>query len=192
MRIVWALAIMFMVAACSSSTPEPVEAEAPDAAAAIPDNLYQPTVHAILALSGGYGLAGSEQGIDTVWRRAGANQTVRLRLSPETVTVQTMLAGRYVLDSVVVEGRELLIKSSADSKASPVSDVLLDPGEVIYVGDLLFRERAAKNKKKSSKKNVRQLVIRVRSNADKARRGIAAKHGDQSSLMKIRLLRGRK
>ncbi len=191
MRIAGALVVALLAAACSS-TPALIEERNTGAGAAIPDNLYQPTVHAILALSGGYGLAGSEQGIDTVWRRAGANQTVRLRLSPETVTVQTMLAGRYVLDSVVVEGRELLIKSSADSKASPVSDVLLDPGEVIYVGDLLFRERAAKNKKKSSKKNIRRLVIRVRSNADKARRGIAARHGDQSSLMKIRLLSGRK
>ena len=58
MRIKAMLAVALVLAACSSSPDEDVDAvDEPQTQTSnhIPEDIYQPTVHAILALGGGYG-----------------------------------------------------------------------------------------------------------------------------------------
>ena len=185
MRISGAIAIVLFVAACSSGSKV---AKEPKQIADIPESIYQPTVHAILALSGAFDEDGSKQAIETVWRRAGTSQRVRLQLSPETVTVQALGAGRYVLDSLVVDGRELLVTGDEERKASPVNDVVLDPGEVIYGGDLVVHESRTQS---SSDSRARNMVLRIANNARRARAAVAAKYSRQAGQMQTRLLHKR-
>ncbi|MGI9465238.1 MAG: hypothetical protein ACR2OM_14945 [Aestuariivirgaceae bacterium] len=188
MRFSGALALVVLLAACSQAKPP---SDAPANQAGVPENIYQPTVHAILALSGGYSSSEQTQAIETVWRRAGADQSVRLALTPGTVTVRAMLAGRYVLDSLVVDGHELLVTGDDGRKASPVSDVVLDPGDVTYVGDMLVREGVPKQGASGSDRK-RNMVLRIGTNADRARQAVAVKYARQSGQMQTRPLRRRK
>ncbi len=188
MRFSVAFSLMVLLAACSSAK-SPSE-ESTDRAV-VTENIYQPTVHAILALSGGYRSGQETQAIETAWQRAGANETVRLSLSPETVTVRPMMAGRYVLNSLVVDGHELLVTGDNERKASPVSDVVLDPGDVIYVGDMMIRERAPKQGV-SGKGKTRSMVLQIGTNTDRARQAIASKYAAQSGQMQTRPLRQRR
>ncbi len=189
MRFKAMLAVALVLAACSSSPDEDTDAlDEPQTPTSnhIPEDIYQPTVHAILALGGGYEAGDTGNAIQTIWRRAGTGQSVRLRLSPGEVTVQAMDAGRYVLDSLVVDGSELLVSGAGEQAASPVGDVVLDPGDVIYGGDLVVREGS-----KSSSGNTRNLVLRIKSNAERARAAIAQSYARQAPQMQTRLVRKR-
>ena len=70
---------------------------------------------------------------------AAVNQVVEVPLSPDTVTVQAMVAGRYQLERVTVNKREILITDSDGAEDSPLSAMALEPGEVIYAGKLVMR-----------------------------------------------------
>lgn len=197
MRFTGAVALAVLLAACSSSSDtfddsggasENRSASEGREVANIPENIYQPTVHGILALSGGYDDGGTLQSIETIWQRAGTGQSVRVPLSPDAVNVQALQAGRYVLASLVVDGRELLVSGDDDSRQSPVSDVVLDPGDVIYGGDLIVRQRSSK---KNSSDKTQNLILRIQSNSERARQAIAVKYSRQASEMKARLLRKR-
>ena len=188
MRITGVIGAALFVAACSSGSDVAKDRDGPKEVADISKSIYQPTVHAILALSGGFDADGDAQSIETVWHRAGTQQKVRLQLSPDQVTVQALGAGRYVLDSLVVDGRQLLVATDDESRTSPVSDVVLDPGEVIYGGDLIIREREAQ---RASADAPRKLVLRISSSAKRARAAVAAKYSRQAGNMQTRLLRKR-
>ena len=187
MRFAGAVGIGLLLAACSSSSDTldgaseattGGEVTAGRELASIPENIYQPTVHGILALSGGFDDGDSVQPIVTVWRRAGTEQSVRIPLSPDDVNVQALHAGRYVLDSLVVDGRELVVTGDDDRKQSPVSDVVLDPGDVIYGGDLIVRQRKSDQASTGKKRN---MVLRIQSSAERARRAIAKKYSRQAA-----------
>lgn len=191
MRISGAIAIVLLLAACSSGSnvaDEPDEPAQAKQIADIPESIYQPTVHAILALSGAFDVDGSKQTIETVWRRAGTSQKVRLQLSPQKVTVQALGPGRYVLDSLVVDGSELLVTGGDERQASPVSDLVLDPGDVIYGGDLVIHETSRQT---SSDNRARNMVLRIANNTSRAKAAVAVKYARQAGQMQTRLLRKR-
>ena len=191
MRISGVFAIVLLLAACSSGSDvadEAPGADEPKETADIPESIYQPTVHAILALSGAFDVQGSKETIETVWRRAGTGQKVRMHLSADAVTVQALGAGRYVLDSLVGDGRELLVSGDDDRTASPVSDLVMDPGDVIYGGDLVVHETRAQE---SSDSKTRNMVLRIANNPERARAAVAAKYSRQAGQMQTRLLRKR-
>ncbi len=197
MRFPVAVGLALLLAACSSSGDTVDEADKATTRgeavtglelASIPESIYQPTVHGILALGGGFDDGGSVQPIVTVWRRAGTEQSVRIPLSPDDINVQALHAGRYVLDSLVVDGRELLVTGDDDRKQSPVSDVVLDPGDVVYGGDLIVRYRTSDQPSSGSKRN---MVLRIQRSWERARGAIAKKYARQAANMQARLLRKR-
>lgn len=191
MRVSGVFVILLLLAGCSSGSDvanESARVDEPKETADIPESIYQPTVHAILALSGAFDVDGSKETIETVWRRGGTDQRVRMQLSADAVTVQALAAGRYVLDSLVVDGRELLVSGDDDRAASPVSDLVLDPGDVIYGGDLVVHETRAQEAPDSKTRN---MVLRIANNSRRARAAIAAKYSRQASQMQTRLLRKR-
>ena len=183
MRTAWTVAAALLLAACSSQNIEP-----DDFTPAVPEIVYQPSIHAIVAMSGGFGPQGSAQPAVTFWRLEGVDQVVEVPLSPDTVTVQTIVAGRYQLERVTVKGRELLITDSEGSEDSPLSAMALEPGEVIYAGEIFFVEGVAGG----GGSEAGNLVVRIGHNPKRARKAVFATHSDQAKHMKTRLVTKRR
>lgn len=175
----------WLLAACASTGVEDREPPAPPPVSAASENFYQPGVHAILAVSGGFGSAAEGEPIDTTWRRVGSEQRLRLNLSPQKVTVQPVVAGRYVLEQIRVDGRDILVTSDGEKRAA-VNDVVLDPDEVVYVGDLYLSRKDGQ----AGSKRLR-LSLRIGRNPARAQAAIADKFERQAAAMKTRLLRRR-
>lgn len=176
---------------------QPFEPEPEDGT--ISAELYQPTLHGILAVHGGFGAPTDAAPVNTRWRRGGSGQEFTLRLDPNEVTVQPLEPGRYTIIAAEGGGRDDL--EFADKSGKPRSaTVVIDPGEVVYAGEIFIREATIKTK--PAKKDPKQktppppasrevLVIEVKDRADLAKIALSERYPQQARAMKKRLLAAR-
>jgi len=195
--------LALLLAACQTSTgvdllttrPSARDSAAKPAASAEPtvtEELFQPTVHAILAMSGGFGTAKSAVVVETVWQRKGSEERFSAALMPDRVEVKTLKPGHYALVKAVAGGNDLLAAEARDAKPLAV-ELSLDPGDVVYIGKLLLREETRKRKVKkngkTSTEEVRRIVLDVRDDMASAKAAVSESHPLQASALKRRLVK---
>jgi hypothetical protein len=199
----WAVpALAMLLAACQTSSgvdlltrPSAIDAM-PKAAASpeptVTEELFQPTVHAILAMSGGFGTAKSAVVVETVWQRKGSEERFTAALMPDRVEVKTLKPGHYSLVKAVAGGNDLLADQPKESRPIAV-ELSLDPGDVVYIGKLLLREEKRKRKVKKNGKTateeVRRIVLDVRDDMASAKAAVSESHPLQAPALKRRLVR---
>jgi len=197
-----ALVVALLLAACQTSTgvdlltrPSARDSGPKAAATAEPtvtEELFQPTVHAILAMSGGFGTAKSAVVVETVWQRKGSDERFTAALMPDRVEVKTLKPGHYALVKAVAGGNDLLAVEAKDARPLAV-ELSLDPGDVVYIGKLLLREETRKRKVKkngkTSTEEVRRIVLDVRDDMASAKAAVSESHPLQASALKRRLVK---
>jgi hypothetical protein len=195
------LALAMLLAACQTSSgvdlltrPSAVDA-LPKSAPAEPtvtEELFQPTVHAIVAMSGGFGTAKSAVVIETVWQRKGSEERFTAALMPDRVEVKTLKPGHYSLVKAVTAGNDLLADQDKDARPLAV-ELSLDPGDVIYIGKLLLREeirkRRVRKNGKTSTEEVRRVVLDVKDDMASAKAAVSESHPLQAPALKRRLVK---
>jgi hypothetical protein len=195
------LVIAVLLAACQTSsgfdlltrpsavdvTPKAVPAEP-----TVTDELFQPTVHAIVAMSGGFGTAKSAVAIETVWERKGSEERFTAALMPDRVEVKTLKPGHYSLVKAVAAGNDLLAEPAKDARPVAV-ELSLDPGDVVYIGKLLLREetrkRRVKKNGKTSTEEVKRIVLDVKDDMASAKAAVSESHPMQAPALKRRLVK---
>jgi hypothetical protein len=196
------LVLALLLAACQTSTGidlltrPSARDNAPKAAATaeptVTEELFQPTVHAILAMSGGFGTAKSAVVVETVWQRKGSEERFTAALMPDRVEVKTLKPGHYALVKAVAGGNDLLAEKAKDARPLAV-ELSLDPGDVVYVGKLLLREetrkRRVKKNGKTSTEEVRRIVLDVRDDMASAKAAVSESHPLQAPALKRRLVK---
>ncbi|MGE0212166.1 MAG: hypothetical protein AB7S41_10775 [Parvibaculaceae bacterium] len=186
--------------AADQPPPPPVE-QAGDGT--ISDAFYQPTLHGIIALQGGYGAQGQAQPLVTKWRRGRTGPEFTLRLDPNDVTVQAVEPGRYML-LAAEDGNGQFVDVGDASGAPREITVTVDPGEVVYAGSLGFRVATVKPKpaKKDAKKKKppappapdvaagprEVMLVQVRDQSGAARTAVQARFPQKAAAMKKRLV----
>jgi hypothetical protein len=199
----WAVpALAMLLAACQTSSgvdlltrPSAVD-NLPKAAASpeptVTEELFQPTVHAILAMSGGFGTAKSAVAVETVWQRKGSEERFSAALMPDRVEVKTLKPGHYSLVKAVAGGNDLLAERTKDARPIAV-ELSLDPGDVVYIGKLLLREEKRKRKVrkngKTSTEEVRRIVLDVKDDMASAKAAVGESHPLQAPALKRRLVK---
>ncbi len=196
------LVLALLLAACQTSTGidlltrPSARDNAPKAAATaeptVTEELFQPTVHAILAMSGGFGTAKSAVVVETVWQRKGSEERFTAALMPDRVEVKTLKPGHYALVKAVAGGNDLLAEKAKDARPLAV-ELSLDPGDVVYIGKLLLREetrkRRVKKNGKTSTEEVRRIVLDVRDDMASAKAAVSESHPLQAPALKRRLVK---
>jgi hypothetical protein len=196
------LVLALLLAACQTSTGidlltrPSARDNAPKAAATaeptVTEELFQPTVHAILAMSGGFGTAKSAVVVETVWQRKGSEERFTAALMPDRVEVKTLKPGHYALVKAVAGGNDLLAEKAKDARPLAV-ELSLDPGDVVYIGKLLLREETRKRKVKkngkTSTEEVRRIVLDVRDDMASAKAAVSESHPLQAPALKRRLVK---
>jgi hypothetical protein len=196
------LVLALLLAACQTSTgvdlltrPSARDSSPKAAATAEPtvtEELFQPTVHAILAMSGGFGTAKSAVVVETVWQRKGSDERFTAALMPDRVEVKTLKPGHYALVKAVAGGNDLLAVEARDARPLAV-ELSLDPGDVVYIGKLLLREETRKRKVrkngKTSTEEVRRIVLDVRDDMASAKAAVSESHPLQAPSLKRRLVK---
>ena len=194
------LALALLLAACQTSSgldllsrTAPVDNVPP----ALPqptvsEELFQPTVHAILAMSGGFGTAKSATAVETVWQRKGSQERFTASLMPDRVEVKTLKPGHYALVKAVAGGNDLLAEQGNDVRPLAV-ELSLDPGDVVYIGKLLLREETRKRKVKKDGKTatqeVKRVVLDVQDDMKSAKAAVSEVHPLQAPALKRRLVK---
>jgi hypothetical protein len=194
-------AAMLLLAACQTSSGidllsrgAPVDNVPPPAppGPTVTEELFQPTVHAILAMSGGFGTAKSATAVETVWQRKGSDERFTVSLMPDRVEVKTLKPGHYALVKAVAGGNDLLAEQTKDARALAV-ELSLDPGDVVYVGKLLLREETRKRKVKKDGKTateeVRRVFLDVQDDMKSAKAAVSETHPLQAPSLKRRLVK---
>lgn len=184
--------------------PQPVQ-QAGDGT--ISEALYQPTLHGIIALQGGYGAEGSAGPVVTKWRRGRTGPEFTLLLKPGEVTLQPVEPGRYML--VAAEDAKGRFVGVGDASGSPREvTVSVDPGEAVYAGSFSFRtaavtpkraKRDATKKKKppapppASEETAPEevMLVEVRDRSGAARTALQARYPQKAAAMKKRLAAAR-
>ena len=177
-RLAWLVlvsALLFWLPSCQA--PEVAESPAEAGNLRVGAALYQPTIHAVLALDGGFGHAGAAEPLVTEWRREGSGETLRITLEPGVVAVEALAPGVYRLVGAASGGRRLLGEEEGIEPASRVSAIALDPGDVVYAGRLTVREEAGK-----------VLVVEVGGDSELARTAIQLRYPREAARMKPRLM----
>lgn len=177
-RLAWCiLAAVLVVWLPSCGTPQPEE-DAPEVSGLrVGAALYQPTIHAVLAIDGGFGVADAVEPLVTEWQREGSGETLRITLAPKEVAVEALAPGVYRLVGAASGGRRVLGEEEGLAPASRVSVIVLDPGDVVYAGRLMVRERAGK-----------VLAVEVGGDPEPARTAIRLRYPREAERMKPRLL----
>jgi hypothetical protein len=207
LRAAWrwpVLALALLLAACQTSSSgldllsraAPVD-NVPPAAPGPPqptvsEELFQPTVHAILAMSGGFGTAKSATAVETVWQRKGSEERFTASLMPDRVEVKTLKPGHYALVKAVADGNDLLAEQGSDARPLAV-ELSLDPGDVVYIGKLLLREetrrRKVKKDGKTATQEVKRVVLDVQDDMKSAKAAVSEVHPLQAPALKRRLVK---
>ena len=194
------LALALLLAACQTSSgldllsrAAPVD-NVPSAPPqpTVSEELFQPTVHAILAMSGGFGTAKSATAVETVWQRKGSQERFTASLMPDRVEVKTLKPGHYALVKAVAGGNDLLAEQGNDVRPLAV-ELSLDPGDVVYIGKLLLREETRKRKVKKDGKTatqeVKRVVLDVQDDMKSAKAAVSEVHPLQAPALKRRLVK---
>ena len=196
------LALALMLAACQTSSGgnilshvgAPVDNLPPPAppGPTVTEELFQPTVHAILAMSGGFGTAKSATAVETVWQRTGTEERFTASLAPDRVEVKTLKPGHYALVKATADGNDLLADQGSNARPLAV-ELSLDPGDVIYIGKLLLRQETRKRKVKKDGKTateeVKRVVLDVEDDMKSAKAAVSEAHPLQASSLKRRLVK---
>jgi hypothetical protein len=197
------LVLALLLAACQTSTgvdlltrPSALDnrpkAATTSAEPTVTEELFQPTVHAILAMSGGFGTAKSAVAVETVWQRKGSEERFTAALMPDRVEVKTLKPGHYALVKAVAGGNDLLAVEAKDARPLAV-ELSLDPGDVVYIGKLLLREETRKRKVrkdgKTSTEEVRRVVLDVKDDMASAKAAVSESHPLQAPALKRRLVK---
>ena len=161
----------------------------------VSEEFYQPTLHGIIAMQGGYGAQG--QPVVTKWRRGRTGAEFTLRLDPNDVTLQPVEPGRYMLLAAEAEGGEFVDVGDASGGPREIT-VTVDPGEVVYAGSFSFRAAAVKPRpaKKDAKKKPAPdattpqevMLVQVRDQSGAARTALQARFPQKAASMKKRLV----
>ena len=171
---------LLVLEGCQTPAVEQTRAEPPGVAISSP--AYQPDIHAVLALNGGYGTIKSAGPLITQWRREGSGESFSLTLSPDVAAVQALTPGVYDLVSATSGGKDVLGEGAAG-----VSAITLEPGDVVYAGRLMMREVTVKSKSKDKPKT--RLAIEVGNTTDIGRNGIQLNYPSVVERMKVKLLK---
>jgi hypothetical protein len=145
--------------------------------------LYQPTIHAILVIDGGYGTRKSAEPMVTEWRREGSGETFKLTLSTDSAAVQALTPGVYDLVGASAGGKNFFGQGEGEAAPVRVLPLILEPGDVVYAGRLLLREEVSKDKTKT------RLVIEVGSDEALARSGLQLNYPNEIGRLKVKLLK---
>jgi hypothetical protein len=205
LRMPWRRAVLvlaLLLAACQTSTGvdlltrpsarDSVPKAQATAEPTVTEELFQPTVHAILAMSGGFGTAKSAVVVETVWQRKGSEERFTAALMPDRVEVKTLKPGHYALVKAVAGGNDLLAVEAKDARPLAV-ELSLDPGDVVYIGKLLLREETRKRKVrkngKTSTEEVRRVVLDVKDEMASAKAAVSESHPLQAPALKRRLVK---
>jgi|SRR5690349_19846326 len=195
------LALALLLAACQTSSgldllsrAAPVDNVPPPAPPqpTVSEELFQPTVHAILAMSGGFGTAKSATAVETVWQRKGSEERFTASLMPDRVEVQTLKPGHYALVKAVADGNDLMAEQGSDARPLAV-ELSLDPGDVVYIGKLLLRQetrrRKVKKDGKTATQEVKRVVLDVQDDMKSAKAAVSEVHPLQAPALKRRLVK---
>lgn len=167
----------------------------------VSEEFYQPTLHGIIAMQGGYGAGSTAQPVATKWRRGRTGAEFTLRLDPNDVTLQPVEPGRYMLLAAETEGGEFVDVGDASGAPREIT-VTVDPGEVVYAGSFGFRATTIKPKpaKKDPKKKSptspapdaatsrEVMLVQVRDQSEAARAAMKARFPQKAAAMKKRLV----